>query len=111
MLGRLSALLLGSILAVTNSVQAAQQPVQVEVTLACDMDVSNILELVQTKYGEVPFATATGLMQLTNGGRWISGNIVQTINPQSNSFSLIMMDPETGMGCMIIAGRDFYGVK
>ena len=111
MLGRLSTLLLGSILAVTNSVQAEPQPVQAQVTLACDMDVANILGLVQTKYGEIPFATATGIMQLTQNGQWISGNVVQTINPQSKSFSMILMDPATGMGCMIIAGRDFLPVR
>lgn len=111
MLGRLSALLLGSILAVTNNAHAEPQPVQMPIALACDMDVQNILSLVQTKYGEIPFAQATGILQLAQNGQWINGNVVQTINPSTKSFSLIIMDPSSGMGCMIIAGRDFQPIR
>lgn len=111
MLGRLTALLLGSCLAVTNSAQAQQQPVQVPVSLACDRDVQNILGLVQSKYGEIPFAQAKGILQLAQNGQWINGNVIQTINPDTMSFSIIIMDPASGMGCMVIAGRDFVPVR
>ncbi len=111
MLGRLAALLLGSILAVTNSAQAEKQPVLMPVALACDMDVQNILGLVQSKYGEIPFATAKGILQLAQNGQWINGDVIQTINPESLSYSLIIMDPSTGMGCMVIAGRDFTPIR
>ena len=103
MLGILSAGLLGIFLAVP-SVSKAEQFVM-PIGLRCDTDVNNIIDMVQTKYGELPFATSESLVQVVPQGQWLPGRTLQFINPSNGSFSLVMMDEATGAGCLVIAGQ------
>lgn len=108
MLGRLSILMLGIFLTLSNNAQA--EPFRLPVLLACDTDTNKIIDMVQSQYGEIPFASAEGSLQtLGPQGGWLKGNVIQTINPNSGSasFSIILWDPETGAGCLVLAGRDF----
>ena len=104
MLGRLSTLLLGSTLAITTSVKAEQK--LFPVLLPCNTEPSSILNLVQDKYEELPFATAQGLVQ-SQDGEWFNGLVIQTVNPETRTFSVIWIDPQSGAECMVTTGKDF----
>jgi hypothetical protein len=109
MLGRLSAVLLGIFLAVPINAQAEQ--FVMPIGLRCDTDANNIIDMVQTKYGEIPFASSQTLVQVVPQGGWLPGVTMQFINPSSGSFSLIMMDENTGAGCLVIAGQKMTVIK
>ena len=103
MLKTLTAVFLGISLLVPLNVKAEQ--FVMPIGLRCDTDVGNIIDMVQTKYGEIPFATSEALVQVVPQGGWLPGVTMQFINPSSGSFSLIMMDEATGAGCLVIAGQ------
>ena len=108
MLRRIPTALLGIFLTVPFNAQAEQ--FVMPIGLRCDTDVNNIIDMVQTKYGELPFATSESLVQVVPQGSWLPGITMQFINPSSGSFSLIMMDEDTGAGCLVIAGQKMTAI-
>ena len=109
MLGRLSMLMLGIFLTVPFNAQAEQ--FMMPIGLRCDTDVNNIIDMVQSKYGEIPFASSETLVQVVPQGKWLAGVTLQFINPTSGSYSMIMMDEATGAGCMVLAGQKMTSVN
>lgn len=103
MLGRLSALLLGSILAITNNVNA--NPMVMPIILQCESEGGKMLSMVQEQYGEIPFFTAKGLFQGPDG-KWNESILISTVNPSNNNFSLVMVDPVSGAECLLMAGSE-----
>jgi hypothetical protein len=74
--------------------------------LHCDTEPGKIVQMVQEKYGELPFATGQGIVQNITGA-WQSGIIIQTVNPEERSFSIIISDPISGVECLLLAGNSF----
>ena len=109
MLRRIPAALLGIFLTVPFNAQA--EPFVMPIGLRCDTDVNNIIDMVQTKYGEIPFASSETLVQVIPQGTWLPGITMQFINPTSGSFSMIMMDEKTGAGCMVLSGQKMTSVN
>ena len=103
MLARVLAPLLVFFLTTAN-VQA--EPRVMGIALQCDNEPGTILDMVQEKYGELPFATAEGIVQNITG-TWQPGVVVQTVNPTAFSFSIIIIDPVTGTECLLLAGNSF----
>lgn len=103
MLGRVLAPLLGALFLTTP---AQAEPTMMGIALHCDSQPGKILEMVQEKYGELPFATAEGVVRNITGP-WQTGVIVQTVNPQSLTFSIMIIDPISGTECLLLAGSKF----
>lgn len=103
MLGRLSTLLLGSILAVTNNAQA--EPMAMPIVLSCDTEPGKIVHMVQEKYGEFPFFVGEGIFMMMNG-KWNKAQVLSTANPTSGTFSIMIVEPTTGTECMLIVGSN-----
>jgi hypothetical protein len=104
MLERVLALLLGTLFLTTAPAQA--EPRMMGIALHCDDEPGTIIQMVQEKYGELPFATAEGIVQNITG-RWQPGTIIQTVNPEELSFSIIIIDPISGVECLLLAGNSF----
>jgi len=104
MLARILAPLLVFFLATASLAQA--EPRMMGIALQCDSEPGKIIQMVQDKYGEIPFAVAEGIVQNITG-RWQSGIIIQTVNPEAQSFSIIIQDPQGGTECLLLAGSKF----
>ena len=100
---KLSTVVLGLFLTLTP---AHAEPMIMGSMLHCDSESGKIISMVQEKYGEIPLATAQGIIQQING-RWVQADVVTTINPTSMSFSVIIIDPATGLECLLLAGQNF----
>lgn len=109
MLARVLAPLLVFFLATASADETKAEPVMMGIALQCDSQPGKIIQMVQDKYGEIPFATAKGIVQNITG-RWQSGIIIQTVNPQARSFSIIIQDPQGGTECLLLAGNSFAPV-
>ena len=104
MLGRLTALLLlGSFLAITNKAHA--EPMSMPIVLTCDSEPGAIIHMVQEKYGEAPFFVGEGLF-MSMQGKWNKAQVLSTANPTSGTFSIILVEPFSGMECMLLVGSE-----
>lgn len=104
MLGKVLAVVLGLFLMSTTA--HSQSQLRMGIALECDSKVQNMLDLVQDKYGEQPFVTGQGLVQNITG-KWQAAEVMMLVNPESKSFSVIIMDPVSGLACMLLAGQKF----
>jgi hypothetical protein len=102
MLVRLTALLLGSFLAVTNN--AIAEPMVMPIVLQCDTQPGKMISMVQEQYEEQPFFTGQGIF-MGGDSRWNDALILSTANPRSGTFSIIMIDPQSGAECMLMVGN------
>lgn len=103
MLGRLSALLLGSFLAVTSN--AIAEPMVMPIILSCDSEPGRLLNDVQKDYGEQPFFQGKGIFR-TPDGEWNNTMILTLANPSSGTFSIIMVDVVSGAECLLMVGNE-----
>ena len=106
MLARVLAVLLVFFLATASADETKADPAMMGTLIQCDTEPGNIIGMVQEKYGEIPFSTATGVVQNING-RWHSAEVLMTINPTSYSYSVIIREPDTGLECLLLAGQNF----
>ena len=88
MLARVLAPLLVFFLATAS---AKAEPRMMGIALQCDNEPGKIVQMVQEKYGELPFATGQGIVQNISGA-YQSGIVIQTVNPEERSFSIIKID-------------------
>ena len=103
MLARVLAPLLVFFLATAS---AKAEPRMMGIALQCDNEPGKIVQMVQEKYGELPFATGQGIVQNISGA-YQSGIVIQTVNPEERSFSIIISDPISGTECLLLAGNSF----
>jgi hypothetical protein len=103
MLARVLTVLLVFFLA-TSSAKA--EPRMMGIALQCDNEPGKIVQMVQEKYGELPFATGQGIVQNISGA-YQSAIVIQTVNPEERSFSIIISDPISGTECLLLAGNSF----
>jgi hypothetical protein len=102
MLGRILTVLLGIFLATPISAE----PVSMGIILQCESESGKMFDLTQSKYGEIPLASGEGIfMSLT--GQWKNAHMFMTVNPETKSYSIIIVDPETGTECMLLPGGNF----
>ena len=98
---------LAMLLALSLTTQAQAEPRMMGITLQCDNESGRILEMVQSgNYQELPFASAQGIVQNITG-RWQAADVVMTVNPDSRSFSIVIIDPNSGTECLLLAGQKF----
>jgi len=100
MLDRALAMLLGLFL--TTSLAIAE-PAMMGTVTNCETENGKMLQLVQEKYGEIPLSRAMGLIQSING-KWMEVEVYIFLNPESKSYSVIALEPESGIQCLVIAG-------
>lgn len=106
MLARVLAPLLVFLLATASADETNAEPRMMGLALRCDSEPGKIVEMVQGEYGELPFATGEGIVQNVTG-IWQSGIVIQTVNPEERSFSIIISDPISGTECLLLAGKKF----
>ena len=106
MLARVLAPLLVFFLATASADETKAEPRMMGIALQCDSEPGKIVQMVQEKYGEIPFATAEGIVQNITGA-WQAGIIIQTVNPEARSLSIIISDPISGTECLLLAGKKF----
>lgn len=90
---------------------AFAEPRRLAVILECDTELADILDMVQTKYKEQPFATGKMLLQvmMPNGvAQWTETDMLMTVNPTApdKSFSVIA-GFANGHGCVLVPGKGF----
>jgi len=107
MLGRVLAVLLGTLILTTG--QAKAESLMMGIALQCDSEAGKIMAMVQDKYGEQPFAQAEGLIQNING-KWQKAFVYTFINPHKGSYSIIISDPVSGIECLMLAGEKFMPI-
>lgn len=106
MLGRVLAPLLVFFLATASADETKAEPRMMGIALQCDSEPGKIVNMVQEKYGEIPFATAEGIVQNITGA-WQTGIVIQTVNPTAFTYSIIISDPISGTECLLLAGNKF----
>jgi hypothetical protein len=106
MLARVLTVLLGLFLATAVADETLAEPMLMGTMLQCDNEPGKIISMVQEKYGEIPFSTAQGVIQNINGS-WMKAEVVTTINPSSMSYSVIIIEPDSGTECLLLAGSNF----
>ena len=106
MLAKILAPLLVFFLATASADETKAEPMLMGTMLQCDNEPGKIISMVQEKYGEVPFSTAQGVIQGISGS-WMKAEVVTTINPSSMSYSVIIIEPDSGTECLLLAGSNF----
>jgi len=102
MLGRLLTVLLGIFL--TTPISA--EPLSMGVILQCESESGKMFDLTQSKYSEIPFAAGEGIF-MSLSGQWKNAHVFMTVNPDTKSYSIIIVDPDTGIECMLMPGGNF----
>lgn len=91
------------LLAVISTAQAEEMALP---TVAqCDSDPEKIFKVVEEQYNEVAFIEGNGGVISVNGQYMIS-EFKMYLNPESKSFSVIIIDPITGVACLYFAGNN-----
>ena len=75
-------------------------------TVMCDT-VDKMSALLQSRYGEKPIASGTGLMMTQ--GQALSGQMMMWGNVETNSYSVTMDNGK--IMCMLLSGKDFGPAK
>ena len=105
MLARVLAMLLA--LGLTTNAQA--EPRMMGIALQCDDESGTILSMVQDKFEELPFASAEGIVQNISG-RWQAAQVIMTVHPDTRTYSVVIIDPNSGTECLLLAGTGFGGI-
>lgn len=87
----------------TQSIAQEQQPLPFASVQWCEPQAGKMFDMVQDKYGEQPFLQGEATVQ-TLQGQWIKGNFYMLMNPDTRTFSVILVDPESGLECLWLAG-------
>jgi len=85
---------------------ATAEPLMMGIALQCESEPGKIFAMVQDKYGEIPFSTGEVIMQNITGA-WQQGRMYTFINPESKSFTMIVVDPISEVECLLVAGKNF----
>ena len=102
MLARVLIVLLGLGLAAHPA--SAEQMV-LPMVIQCNSEPGTIMSMIQEQYQEQPFTQGTGIIQ-TLQGQWMPAIIYTFLNPQTMSFSIVAVDPQTQAECLLLAGKD-----
>ena len=98
-------LALSFILVLASSIAQAE-PVPFATVQQCETeDSGKIFDLVQNQYSEIPFLEGTTIVQ-TIQGTWIGADFYMLMNPETRSFSIILVDPSSGIECLWLAGEN-----
>ena len=65
------------------------------------------IETMLSGYEEQPFSIGNGTILIPATPGRFDGKIRTYVNPQTGSFTVILMLDETEVGCIVIMGRDF----
>lgn len=85
---------------------ALSEPVPFATVQQCELEEQGILfDLVQSQYGEIPFLEGKTLVQ-TIQGTWLEAEFYMLMNPETRSFSVILVDPNSGTECLWLAGQN-----
>lgn len=100
------ALVLFALLFVYSS--AAAEPKKLMITIECDSDPSQLLDLAQgEQYQEIPFAGAKAILKPSQmGGRAVPVELLITVNPDTRSFSILGLFADNH-ACLIVPGGSF----
>jgi hypothetical protein len=104
MLGRLLIALLGVFLMMPNNSRA--ESIIMPVLLHCTAETGLLIEESQTQYGEIPFFQGRGAIQGINGS-WSQTYVVSTVNPETSTYTIIIIDPISGAECFLMVGAGF----
>lgn len=90
---------------------AFAEPRRLAIILECDTDLADILNMVQTKYNEQPFAQGKLLLQVmmpSGVAQWTEADMLMTVNPTApdGSFSIVA-GFANGHGCVLVPGKHF----
>lgn len=103
MLARVLIVLLGLSL---TAVPASAEPMVLPMVTHCDNEPGKIMGMIQEQYQEQPFAQGSGLIQ-TLQGQLMQVNLYTFLNPQTRSFSMVAVETQTQIECLLFAGKDF----
>lgn len=103
MLARVLIVLLGLGL---TAVPASAEPMILPMITHCDNEPGKIMSMIQERYQEQPFAQGSGVIQNLKG-EWMQVNVYTFLNPQTQSFSMVAVEPQTQIECLLFAGKDF----
>ena len=100
------ALVLFALLFVYSS--AAAEPKKLMITIECDSDPSQLLDLAQgPQYQEIPFAGGRAILKPTQmGGQAVPVELLITVNPNTRSFSILALFADNH-ACLVVPGGSF----
>ena len=93
------------LLAVFGGPALSAEPAPLASIQWCEPEPGKMFEMVQDKYGEQPFIQGSASIQ-TLQGPWLKGNFYMLMNPDTRTFSIILIDPQSGLECLWLAGGD-----
>jgi len=94
-------------LLVANSKASIANERQFLSVLDCDSDAGVVLNLLDEKYKEIPFAEATGIVRNGQTGRFYTSYVILYVNPETKTWTLVSIFDDDGTGCIVQSGKDF----
>jgi hypothetical protein len=86
--------------------QAQAAPAPIATIQQCELESPGaIFQMVQDKYGEVPMLQGKTMVQSVRGP-YLNANLYMFMNPETRTYSIILVDPNTGMECLWLAGGE-----
>lgn len=104
MFKKLALSIVAGLVCATNIALAAD-PLPLATVQWCEPESGKMFDMVQNKYGEIPFIQGSTSVQ-TMQGSWLKGDFYMLMNPESKTFSIILVDPQSGLECLWLAGGD-----
>ena len=71
----------------------------------CETEPGKMFEGIQDKYGEIPFIEGRATVQSLQG-KYLEANMYMLMNPETRTFTIILVDPTSGLECLWLAGGD-----
>lgn len=102
MFKKLAFLFVAGLVSTANIAQATVLPLAT--IQNCETEPGKIFEMVQTRYGEIPFLQGKTMIQAFPSLDWLEGDFYMTFNPSTGTFSIIVVDPSSGMECLWLGG-------
>lgn len=106
MLARVLTVLLGLFL---TTLPAQAEPLSLPLLAHCESEPGDLISKIQNEWGEVPLARGNGIIQSLSGG-WMQSEFFIMVNPQEYTVSIIAIDPESGVECLLMVGDKFRPV-
>lgn len=72
----------------------------------CNTDANQMLESVQDRYGEKPFAMGLGNVLEATTMQVVTGNMLMFVNPDTRTYTLLLIFGDD-TACAMVSGEDF----
>jgi hypothetical protein len=102
MFKKLAFLFVAGLVSFTNIARAESLPLAT--VQHCETESGKLFEMVQTRYGEIPFLQGKTVVQAFPTMNWLEGDFYMTFNPSTGTFSIIVVDPSSGLECLWLGG-------